>query len=174
MSTNMNNSKDSTQSTQGQGVTPVPGLDFVHQLSTPGASGGSSSGRIGTFPATELAGNNVSSSLIHQTLETVQQALHTMSSPQRGSHERSSHGQAVHYSSHELTIQTCPEDLRKRNVWLENIQDSLIVRGSGIRWKERQVSLRCVPDGQPWTEGNVVEMAFNICLLYTSPSPRDS
>ena len=158
MSINTNNANESTQSTQGQGVTPVTCLDFSRQLSTPGASGGSSSGRIGTFPATELAGNNVSSSLIHQTLETVQQALHTMSSPQRGSQERSFHGQAVHYSSHELTIQTCPEDLRKRNVWLENIQDSLIVRGSGIRWKERQVSLRCVPDGQPWTVGNVVEM----------------
>ena len=107
MSINTNNANESTQSTQGQGVTPVTGLDFSQQFSTPGASGGSSSGRIGTFPATELAGNNVSSSLIHQTLETVQQALHTMSSPQRGSHERSFHGQAVHYSSHELTIQTC-------------------------------------------------------------------
>ena len=156
----MSDVNDSTQSTQGGGGTPITGIDLNQQFATSGASGGSSSGRIGTFQATDLAGNTVSPAIIHQTLETVQQALHTMSSPQRDSHERSFHGQAVHYRSTDLVIQTCPEELRKRNDWLENIEDALISRSSGIRWKERQVSLRCVPDGQPWKEGNIVERTF--------------
>ena len=120
-------------------------------------SGGSSSGRIGTFQSTDLAGTSVSPAVpavVHQTLETVQQALRTMSSPQ--THERSCHGQAVHYRSTDLIVQTCPEDLRKRNEWLDNIEDALVTRSSGIRWKERQVSLNCVPDGQPWTQDNIV------------------
>ena len=109
---NMSNVNDSTQSTQGGGGTPGAGIDLSQQFAASGASGGSS-GRIGTFQPTDLAGTSVSPAVVHQTLQTVQQALRTMSSPQ--THERSCHGQAVHYRSTDLVIQTCPEDLRKRN-----------------------------------------------------------
>ena len=147
---NMSNVNDSTQSTQGGGGTLATETDLSQQFATSGASGGSFSGRIGTFQSIDLAGASVSPAVVHQTLQTVQQALRTMSSPQ--THERSCHGQAVHYRSTDLVIQTCPEDLRKRKEWLDNIEDALVTRSSGIRWKERQVSLCCVPDGQPWTQ----------------------
>ena len=60
-----------------------------------------------------------------------------------------------------MVVQTCPEDLRKRNKWLDSIEDALVTRSSGIRWKERQVSLHCVPDGQPWTEDNIDNRTFS-------------